>query len=323
MSLHAGRTISTTTSAVFGGVLWLAFVVWRVTDFRTLAWSTALLGFAALVLVPLLLDLIRLDGEKAVVLPKIFRAVRGLQFPAAGLLLASCIVPGGRAAALLASPWIALTAMLAGMGAYRLLRRGFQPLGSLCQDAGLIFIAVGGAWTLADRLGLHPLGFGTDIVQLTAVHFHFAGLVLPVVTGLVVREFPSSRIATIAGWGVLAGVPLVAVGITSSQLGQTHALEFFAALVLAGSAMIVACFQLRLVTETRWPLKVRMWWSIAGFSLVFGMSLALLYAARPYFAPLPWLDLPWMRALHGTVNALGFAFCALLGWRLARSEVSR
>jgi len=310
-------------SGVIGGALWLAFVVWRVTDFKTLAWSTALLGFAALVLMPLLLDLIRLDCETTPRLLRIFRAVRALQFPAAALLLASCILPGGWAAALLASPWIVLTAMLAGIGGYRLLRHGFQPLGSLCQDAGLIFIAVGGVWTLADRLGLHPLGFGTDIVQLTAVHFHFAGLVLPVMTGLIVQEFPSSRVATIAGWGVLAGVPLVAVGITSSQLGQTHALEFFAALVLAGSAMIVAFFQLRLAAEIRWPLKVRMWWGAAGFSLIFGMSLALLYAARPYFAPLPWLDLPWMRALHGTANALGFAFCSLVGWRLARPEVSR
>lgn len=310
-------------SVALGGGLWLAFVFWRVADAKSLAWSTALLGFAALVLMPLLLDLVQLDGENGSVLSRVFRKVHVLQFPAAGLLLASCVVPEGGAAALLVAPWITLTTTLAGVGGYRLLRRGFRPLGSLCQDAGLVFIAVGGAWTLADRLGLHPLGFSTDIVQLTAVHFHFAGLVLPIVAGLIVQEFPSSRIAATSGWGVLAGVPLVAVGITSSQLGQTHALEFFAALVLAGGAMIVAFFQLRLAAEIRWPLTVRVGWSIAGISLIFGMSLALLYAARTYFALLPWLDLPWMRGLHGTANALGFAFCSLVSWRLARSKVSR
>ena len=315
MKPPAIKTSYSVKSAIVGGSLWVAFVVWRVTDFRTLAWSTALLGFAALVLIPLVLDLV-LPVDEASGGPKIFRAVRGLQFPAALLLLLSCSTPSGGWAAAVAAPWIVLTAMLAVAGLRRSLQRGLPPLWSLCHDAGLVFIAVGGAWTLADRLGLHPLGFGTDIVQLTAVHFHFAGLILPVVTGLVLREFPASRIADTAGWGVLAGVPLVAVGITSSQLGQTHAVEFFAALVLAGSAMIVALFQLRLATQTRRALGVRVCWAVAGFSLLAGMSLALLYSARPYFSPVPWLDLPWMRALHGTANALGFAFCALLGWRL-------
>jgi len=301
--------------AIAGGVVWLGLVFWSVADLRTPAWSAALLTFAALVLVPLALDLAREPGEAGVV-PRLLVITGWLQLPAAFLLTVSCLQPTGRLAAGLALPWIILTGLIAWSGGLRILRRGLKPHWALCRDAGMLFFAVGGVWTLADRLGLHPLGFGSDIVQLTAVHFHFAGLVLPVASGLVVREFASSRIAATAGWGVLAGVPLVAVGITSTQLGRGPAMEFFAALVLAASAMIIAVFQLRLAAQKRWPAKVRVLWSIAGMALVFGMSLALLYSARPYVMPLPRLDLPWMRALHGTANALGFALCGLLGWRL-------
>jgi hypothetical protein len=63
---------------------------------------------------------------------------------------------------------------------------------------------------------------------------------------------------------------------------------------------------------------VQVLWVVAGLSLLFGMGLALLYAARGQMLPLPWLDIPWMRALHGTANALGFALCGALGWTLAR-----
>jgi hypothetical protein len=84
--------------------------------------------------------------------------------------------------------------------------------------------------------------------------------------------------------------------------------------------MGVAVLQLRLAAQDRWPMKVRTLWTVAGFSLLFGMSLALLYSARSYAMPLPWLDLPWMRALHGTANALGFALCGAVGWRLAAAK---
>jgi hypothetical protein len=299
-----------------GGILWLGLVLWNVTDLRALAWSSALLTFAALVLVPLLIDLVR-DPEESDWAGKILSLTRLLQFPAAILLAIACTHSAGGVAATLAVPWILVTWLLAVAGALRVIQRGLKPQWALCRDTGLLFMAVGGAWTLADRLGLHPLGFGTDIVQLTAVHFHFAGLVLPVVTGLVLREFPASRIAAGAGWGVLAGVPLVAVGITSTQLGQGHGAELFAALVLATSAAIIAALQWRLATQIRWPVSVRVLWAIAGMSLTFGMTLALLYSARGYGMPLPWLDLPWMRALHGTANALGFALCGAVGWTLA------
>jgi hypothetical protein len=50
-------------------------------------------------------------------------------------------------------------------------------------------------------------------VLLTAIHFHYAGFALPLLTGLAGRAL-GGRIARIASLGVIAGVPLVAFGIT-------------------------------------------------------------------------------------------------------------
>jgi hypothetical protein len=55
-------------------------------------------------------------------------------------------------------------------------------------------------------------------------------------------------------------------------------------------------------------------WLIAGVSLAGGMLLAGLHASRLALPPLPWLDLPWMLALHGTLNAIGFSLAAVLAW---------
>ncbi len=310
--LHSGLL-----GAGIGGAVWLVSATWQVSDLRSFAWSSALLTFAALVLVPLVLDLAGEKDERGLG-RRLLDWARMLHMPAAVMLTVAGRLEPGLVAAGLALPWVTLTGMLALAGAARIAGRGLMPLWQLCRDAGLMLIAVGGVWTLTDRLGLHPLGFGTDIVQLTAVHFHYAGLVLPVVTGWVLREFPGSRFAAVAGWGVLAGVPLVAVGITSTQLGGGMLGELLAALVLAPSAMIVAVLQLRLAFSRRWPRLVQALWVVAGLSLLFGMALALLYAARAQVLPLPWLDIPWMRALHGTTNALGFGLCATLGWSLAR-----
>ncbi|MBP6508338.1 MAG: YndJ family transporter, partial [Opitutaceae bacterium] len=96
-----------------------------------------------------------------------------------------------------------------------------------------------------------PLGFSPDIVLLTAVHFHFAGLVLPVVTGLVLARHPQSRAAHWSAWGVLLGVPLVAAGISAVQLGWGGAIECLAAIVLVLSAWGVAWQHARLAVEEK------------------------------------------------------------------------
>jgi len=299
-----------------GAVAWLAAAWWGVPHVLHQSWAYALLLFAALVLVPLVLDLVQEASELPVV-ARCFGLARWLQLPAALLLAVACAQSPGWRALLLASPWLGVCGLLSAIGVERIRRRGTASLALLCQDAGLVFLAVGGAWLAADRIGLRPLGFSADIVLLTAVHFHYAGLILPIVTSRILARFHDSVPAKAAGWGVLAGVPLVAAGITSAQLGYGNSGELVAAIILAAASLVVGLLHLSLAAQPRWGARVRILWALAALSLVFSMTLAVLYAARPYFLPIPWLDIPWMRALHGSANVFGFALASVVGWRSA------
>lgn len=306
--------MSARTRALIGAFAWVAAVLPVVPNVHHGAWAQGLLLFAALVLVPLLLAIVQGEAGDADTSRAWLRWAVRLQLPAALLLVAAFRIPSGVGASLCAIPWAATLGLVAAAGVVRAWRRG---LGSRargwCGDAGLVYAAVGAAWLLADRSGLRPLGFSEDIVLLTAVHFHYAGLLLPVLAGRALAGF-GRGLAAVVGTGVVAGVPAVAVGITLSQLGLARGVEISAALLMAAAGIAVAGVHLALALQTRWGVAVRCLWVIAGVSLAAGMALAALYALRGVWAPWPWLDIPWMRALHGTVNALGFGFCATLAW---------
>jgi hypothetical protein len=239
-----------------------------------------------------------------------------LQFPTALFLVLSFACDEGLFAAILALPWLVTTALSASAGLVRIWRRGRGAWEELCVDAGLVYLVVGGGWAVLSRAGMRPLNFETVIVLLTAIHFHYAGILLPVLTGLAGRARPGVT-ARAASLGVVLGVPLVATGITATQLGLGSLLECTAAWVTAGAGLLTATLHLRLAMAPKWSWPVRVCWTIAGLSLATSMILAALYGFRA-FAPLDWLDIPWMRALHGTANALGFGLCGVVGWSLEK-----
>ena len=303
--------------ALAGAAVWLGFVAAVPPRPANDAWGLALLVFAALVLVPLALDLI-VERNDAAQVAGWLRWVRHVQFWGAASLAFACYLPAGPLAAAFALPWLGVTLLLAAIGIMRVIRHGAaRPLDRLCVDAALVFAAIGGLWTVADRVGYGPLKFDRAIVALTAVHFHYAGLLLPLCTGLVARRMPESRFVARVAVGVVLGVPAVAVGITATQLGTGPAFEAAAGVGLALAAACVAIFHVRLALEPATPKHARALLGIAGASLFFGMVLAALYALRGYAAPIDGLGLPQMRAIHGTINAVGFGLCGLLGWRRA------
>src|SRR5262249_30710618 len=146
-----------------------------------------------------------------------WQAAFWLQLPAALALAGSFTLPAGLAAAVLALPWLGFTGLIAWMGLVSLVSRGPRPVEGFRIYSGFGFLCVGGAWTVVSRYGARPLGFSDLIVLATAVHFHYAGFVLPLLTGLAGRLL-RSRTAQHAAVGVVLGVPLVAVGITLSAL---------------------------------------------------------------------------------------------------------
>ncbi len=114
---------------------------------------------------------------------------------------------------------------------------------------------------------------------------------------------------------MIASVPLVATGITTTQLNFDPLVESLAAWLMAASGGIAAGLHLRLAARGGRPVLIRALWGVCGLSLIFGMILAALYGARP-FAVLPMLDIPRMRAWHGTADALGFGLIGALAWNL-------
>ncbi len=174
-----------------------------------------------------------------------------------------------------------------------------------------MFLAVGGGWAVLSRAGATPLGFGPVIVELTAVHFSYAGFVLPLLTGLAAQRLPGIP-GTAAAMGVVVGVPLVALGIL---LGGP--IETAAALLLAAAGLGAATLHLRLAAGAV-PAGApgRAAWGVAGASLVAGMALAVAYALG---VRLGW-DEPTIATMirwHGGANAVGFALVGLVGWTLA------
>lgn len=165
-------------------------------------------------------------------------------------------------------------------------------------------------WAVADQTKIQPLGFSGIIVLLTAVHFHYAGFALPWLTGRLLTFGRSGAFEKNCAVGVIAGVPLVAIGITTSQLSLPWGIETGAATVLAFSAIGIA--RGYLLWSRRVEQPARIFFALGGVALASGMVLALLYGWR-YVFPLEWLTIPSMIAMHGTLNSWGFCLPCVLG----------
>ena len=260
------------------------------------------LVFAMFVIVPLGLRIAARPstGPTTKLLVPLAKAAPIAALPAA----VSFTLDQGAAAALLVLPWLGFTVALGIIGVGRLLsRRSLGP--GIGVDAALVFIVVGSAWLLISRAGLRPLGFSADIVQLTAVHFHFAGFALPIITALVADRLGKGAALSIA---VILGVPITAIGITVD--GTT---EWIAATFMACVGLVVAFHTLRLANEEIGGARTLL--RIAGVSLFAGMCLAIGWAWSQQFG-WTYLDIPGMVATHGMLNGFGFALMGLVAFQL-------
>lgn len=209
----------------------------------------------------------------------------------AAFAIGMLIIPGWLAAAL-TLPWWLLSIYL-GYQSSKVFKKS-NLLSSLLILAGPIFLFTAACWALADRLELRPMGFGSDIVLLTAVHFHYAGFTLT----WLVRKFGGPVWMKL---GILSGVGLVAIGITASQYQLPPWIEVVSVSILAVCTFRFALGLLQLGNGLAgWSLR------FGGLALATGMLLALCYGWRYYF-PVPALDIPLMYAIHGSLNSLVFA----------------
>jgi hypothetical protein len=173
-------------------------------------------------------------------------------------------------------------------------------------------LIVGAGWLVLARLGERPLDYAHAIVHATAVHFHYAGFVLPILALQWLRDRPSiHRYLVLAG--VLTGVPMVAAGITLSAFG-IHWPELIAVWFFVAVCGWFAVTQLEHAQDQadriiRWLLVV------SSLSLILAMTLAFLYATGNYWR-LEWLDIPLMLRTHGPIQVFGFALPCVIAWTM-------
>ncbi len=282
----------------------ISTIIW--TLWATIAqpeWTGVLLMLSPFVLLPLGLRLAA-TADTGPVADELLTLARAA--PVIALTAAISFVPGpGVLAAALTIPWLVFTVVVALAGAGRLLSRQTLNDPGIGADAGLIFLVVGGAWLTISRAGLNPLGFSDAIVQLTAVHFHYAGFALPIVAAVAASRLGLSAAVPVA---VIIGVPLTAIGITAGG-----ALEWVAATFMALAGIATAIVLLRLSTDTLGTPRALI--AAAGFALIGGMAMALGWACSMRFT-FNFPGLASMAAIHGSLNALGFGLLGLIGLNL-------
>jgi hypothetical protein len=288
--------------AVVGSAAWVLIAAGAAAGGLDLTLIDALLLLAPLVIVPVgLVVACRTDDQAATL----------LRLGAAALIAPALLAPRGGGAGALALPWLAVAVSLAVAAAVQWLRRpDFDPA-ALARLASRVYLTVGATWLVASRLGMEPVGIGEPIVELTAVHFHFAGFAAAL---LAARTFEvASRVtprwATAGTLLTITSPPIVAVGFTTgwapAQIGG--------ALLLSAGVWIVAALTLAAVVPLTAGAGAKALLSVSALSVGAPMVLAVFWAAGQHY-DLPALDVPAMARIHGTLNAFGFSLAGLLGW---------
>ncbi|MGI8316445.1 YndJ family protein [Halobacillus mangrovi] len=297
--------------AVAGVIL---IILWKVI-FYISAIDLAL-GFAFFVLVPLLLDEVVQQPDKN-------RGERWLKnvmqssLPFAGAGAIAVTLPSGGDAGWWAAVWFFYTCLIAFGGLMRLLARGFRPIEEAIIDLGLIYVAVGAMWLLVSSAGwAQHLPYTESIVQLTAIHFHYAAFVLPLVTGFFgryraegnrIRKRYFQRPYAVLALGIAVGPFLVALGLAQGPPVETYAVALYV-IVLAWLCIWWFWMSVDFKTWISTALQLSSIILLGTMGLSFLYSLGMLYKTE-------WINIGEMFRYHGLFNAFGFSILAVLAWR--------
>jgi len=247
------------------------------------------------------------------------KTLKWIIFAAATLATVSFFLPTCIFAASLASTWLLVCAFFALRGLRRLWRYRARSFSQFCFAAGEGYLIVAGTWLVASRLGLQPVGFQEPIVLLTAVHFHFAGFLSAVFAGLTYERLRETR------WSKPLGVLLIGVVIGPGLLGLAFLVgpkvKLAAVILIVVGQVGLASGMIRVALGNVNPVG-RGLLLFSGGCVVAGMALAASWALGEY--PLQsFVELGRLERIHGTLNAIGFGICGLLGWMNAPKKSLR
>lgn len=231
---------------------------------------------------------------------------------AAGLSL-----PEGGGAAVAASPWLVVSAVAAANAARERIRHRVWGLDDLVAVGAPAFAATAGAALVQTCLGVPVFGIHEPIVQLTAVHFTFAGAGGLALAG-VVRRHALGRPRSLAGAAIVltaVAPPIVAIGfLTHAPFPQVGG-----AIAMTAGVWCTAAAQLGVLKRQRAVVRGLAVASSAavGLAMPFGVA----WAAAQHWGSVPALSIPDMVRTHGMLNGVLFIPCGLLAWRLAERDL--
>jgi hypothetical protein len=231
-------------------------------------------------------------------------------------------LPRGPTAVLLAAVYAVAALLVAGAGAARITAFAHRrPAGSGRRAAreiavltALLSPTVAASALVAERAGFALLGFKLTVLTLTVAHFHFAGFAAALVAGLV-STMENRRLADAAALTVPAGTLLVLIGYFTDD-----AVELAGALVLTAGMWTVGWLTWRQARATAPDRLTAVLLGISAATLVASMILAVSWALGETTG-WPHPSLAWMAATHGVANCIGFALCAMVGWRRFGAQV--
>ncbi len=307
--------------ATAGALVWAGMAVLARLGIARIGAIELLFLFAPLVIVPLGMELGRFLGGDG----WMGACARRIQPVGAALAVVAMWLPPGRTAGWAAAGWMVVCLVMAVGGVLRLgraifhNRTGEAPVATwsvptstpaiLIAIAGMD-LAVGGAWLVASRLGMRPMGIQEPIGLLTAVHFHYAGFATATIAAATLRfaERRGERRWLRRLVLLVAGLPyVVAAGFVISP-----ALKMGAAILFSASVAVLAIFvrQCGMQVEDR---TARVLLQAAAGAVFVGMLFSSAYAVAD-FAGSDVLTIPQMARVHGLLNAMGFCLLGLLGW---------
>jgi hypothetical protein len=310
--------------ATGGAAVWAIVAVLARVGIARIGAIELLFLFGPLVIVPLGMELGRALGAGGWV----EGWARWMQPLGALLAIAALWLPPGRAGGFLALGWMFVCVLMAGDGLIGLVRASLQKRTGASLAPTLftltalrvaqIDLAVGGAWFVASRFGMRPMGIQEPIGLLTAVHFHFAGFATATIAATTVAFAEKHGIHR---WLkpvalTVVGMPfVVAAGFVISPVLKMGAGVLFAASVAGLAIALRGCGRLAGNPSARLFLQ------IAAAAVFAGMVLAGAYAVAD-FTGSDVLTIPQMARTHGILNAFGFCLLGLLGWLVESSPES-
>ncbi|WP_242246656.1 YndJ family protein [Bacillus cereus group sp. BfR-BA-01523] len=207
--------------------------------------------------------------------------------------------------------WFAYTGIVALFGVSRLLERGWKPIEETAIDSAFIYLFLGGFWFFASVAKVSIMHFSSDIVLLTAAHFHYSAFLLPLSAGLLGREREKrSKVYDAIMFIIVISPMTVAIGITYSRI-----FEFFAVFIYLCAIYGYGVY----VWRTKFnAISAKILLTLSSSTLMVTIMFSLIYSYGN-FKQVMTITIAQMVWIHGVVNGIGVALPAFVGWMIEKS----